>query len=237
MRFLVTRPEPDAAKLAGRLEAKGHEAVVEPLLSIVYPDRLDLPFDGAQALIVTSRNGLRALARVGVPEAALRLPVLAVGEATAALARDLGFSTIHTGRGTAADLVPVAEGHCDPQAGPLLHLAGAHVASNMKPALLQRGFEVRQETVYEAVAATELSKAVQEDIRAGRLHGILFMSPRTAAVFLDLVAAHDLLEPASRIACFCLSDAIAAKLAAGGIRRVAISGTPREDDLLTLIGC
>ncbi|MGI9384403.1 MAG: uroporphyrinogen-III synthase, partial [Methyloligellaceae bacterium] len=219
MRFLITRPEPDAAKLARRLEAKGHEAVVEPLLTIFYPDHLDLPFDGAQALIFTSRNGVRALAKAGVPAEALRLPVLAVGEATAGLARDLGFSEIHIGRGTAADLVPVAEAHCDPDTGALLHLAGAHVASNMKPALLQRGFTILQETVYEAVAATELSAGLQDDIRAGRLHGILFMSPRTAAVFLELVALHGLKDEASRIACFCLSNAIAAKLAAGGIQR------------------
>ena len=117
MRFLVTRPEPDATRQARQLEAKGHEVLVEPLLEIVYRERLDLPFGEVQALIVTSRNGLRALRRAGFPASALDLPVLAVGESSAALARDMGFGQVHEGRGTAADLVAVAEAHCDPTTG------------------------------------------------------------------------------------------------------------------------
>ncbi len=235
MRLLVTRPEPDATRQARQLEAKGHEVVVEPLLEIAYPERLDLPFDEAQALIVTSRNGLRALRRAGFPESALDLPVLAVGESSADLAREMGFGQVHEGRGTAADLVAVAETHCAPSSRPLLHLAGANLTSHLKPALVRRGFEVLQPAVYEAVAARRLGDAVQQEIRERRLHGIVFMSPRTAAIFLELLAVHGLELEARSIPCFCLSNAVGAKLAAFGFGHVAICGRPREDELLALI--
>jgi uroporphyrinogen-III synthase len=61
MRLLVTRPEPDALKLGAVLEEMGHEATVEPLLSVSFDDAEPVDLDGAQALIATSRNALRAL--------------------------------------------------------------------------------------------------------------------------------------------------------------------------------
>ena len=61
MRLLVTRPEPDALKLRAALEERGHEATVEPLLQVSFDDADPIDLDGVQALIATSRNGLRAL--------------------------------------------------------------------------------------------------------------------------------------------------------------------------------
>ena len=62
MRLLVTRPLDDAQALADRLEAGGHEALVEPLLTIAPDLAAPLPLDGARALLFTSANGVRAFA-------------------------------------------------------------------------------------------------------------------------------------------------------------------------------
>ena len=90
------------------LEEAAHEAVVEPLLSLSFEDAEAVDLDGAQALIATSRNALRALKETsGAPvlAEARQLPLFAVGRATAAEARTLGFETVVTGAGTAAELV------------------------------------------------------------------------------------------------------------------------------------
>jgi uroporphyrinogen-III synthase len=61
MRLLVTRPEPDAGALAEELRTLGHEPVLQPLLEFHVLD-FDLgSLKTADALIFTSRNGLRAL--------------------------------------------------------------------------------------------------------------------------------------------------------------------------------
>ena len=63
MRVLVTRPEDDARETAVRLKALGHEPILAPLISIRFIDGPDIDLAGVQALIATSSNGVRALAR------------------------------------------------------------------------------------------------------------------------------------------------------------------------------
>ena len=92
MRLLVTRPEPDAGREAEALAARGHEAVIAPLLVIEFAEDAPLDFAGVQALIVTSRNALRAIASRRELAEARKLPLFAVGEATARAARDVGFA-------------------------------------------------------------------------------------------------------------------------------------------------
>src|SRR5262245_44640039 len=88
MRLLVTRPEPDALKLGALLEEAGHEATIEPLLSVSFEGGEPIELEGAQALIATSRNALRALKDSPAQLAEAKgLPLFAVGKATAAEAR------------------------------------------------------------------------------------------------------------------------------------------------------
>ncbi len=63
-----------------------------------------MDLDAAQALIVTSRNALRALSAHRHLDKARKLPLFAVGEATAAAARELGFAEVTPGPGTGAGL-------------------------------------------------------------------------------------------------------------------------------------
>ena len=115
MRVLVTRPEPDALKLKGLLEARGHEASVEPLMRTAFlpfdPDGLD----GVTTIIATSRNGLKGLKAQGAHRIAAQLPIYVVGRATAREAQALGFTEIIVGGGTVASLVPEIVATADPQ--------------------------------------------------------------------------------------------------------------------------
>ena len=63
LRALVTRPREEAESLTAALATRGVEALVEPLIEIHYqaPEALDL--GGVQAILCTSANGVRALAR------------------------------------------------------------------------------------------------------------------------------------------------------------------------------
>ena len=62
MRVLVTRPEPEASELRVRLEQMGHTVTLAPIMQIdLFPPAADV-LAGAQALLATSRNALKALA-------------------------------------------------------------------------------------------------------------------------------------------------------------------------------
>ncbi len=153
MRILVTRPEPDAAQEAGKLAARGHDPVLAPLLTIETNTDVPLQLDGAQALLVTSRNALRALAAHRGLGVALTLPLFAVGETTAREALALGFADVTAGPGTGAALAKLVSQELKPEQGPLVHLAGETLAFDLRTALASEGFVVRQPVLYRAVPA------------------------------------------------------------------------------------
>src|SRR6266852_282900 len=117
-RALVTRPRAEAEGLAAALAERGIAAIVEPLLEIYYRDAASPDLAGIQAILCTSANGVRALARLSDERA---LPLLAVGEASAARARDDGFKRVESAGGTVDDLIHLAGARLRPEAGRLLH--------------------------------------------------------------------------------------------------------------------
>ena len=109
MRLLVTRPEPDAAALAEELRALGHEPVVQPLLEFHALDFDPAPVKTAGALIVTSRNGLRALQGRIDPAGIAGCPVFCVGGETERGLRQAGFQAI---AGVAETAEQLGRGDC-----------------------------------------------------------------------------------------------------------------------------
>jgi uroporphyrinogen-III synthase len=236
MRLLVTRPQPDAGAQAEKLAALGHEVIAAPLLEVEFLEFSPLPLDAAQALIATSRNGLRALASSPELQAALKLPLYAVGKATADLARELGFNEIHQGPGTTEELLPLIASECEPGAGALLHLAGERQAFDLKTALEDKKFKVEQPVIYRVHLADSFAKSAREALGKSALDGVILMSPATAQTYVALVDAAGLRHMAMRLTYFCLSHAVAEPLLVLDGALVLISSSPSEDDLLALIG-
>ncbi len=85
MRVMLTRPRADSERLAEELRARGNDVVMEPMLHIVPKGSLP-PLEGVAALIVTSANGIRALAAASDRR---DLTVYSVGDATASLSGPL----------------------------------------------------------------------------------------------------------------------------------------------------
>ena len=235
MRLLVTRPEPDALKLGGVLEEMGHEATVEPLLSVSFEGGEAVDLDSVQALIATSRNALRAIKSSPALAIARGLPLFAVGKATAAEARALGFETVVTGAGTAAELVAHVVSAIDPAAGLVVHLAGETLAVNLKAELEAHGFRVIQAVVYRMVPAQNFSDDAVEQLAMGEIDGVILMSPRTAAVYATLIRKHSLAATIRLLPHFCLSAAVAKRLQPLGTVRTEIADAPRLEELLALI--
>jgi uroporphyrinogen-III synthase len=234
MRLLVTRPEPDASRQAEAVIARGHEPVLAPLLTVKVAANAPLQLEGAQALIVTSRNALRALASRPELGEARKLPLYVVGEATARAATELGFRRVITGPGTAEGLAALIPNELRPGGGPLVHLAGDTLAFDLKSALEAEHFSVRQPVLYAATPARDLPPQSLALLREGKLDGVILMSPRTAAIFSALVIRHKAVTEALGLRCYCLSPAVAEAVAPlRPLLRVAAH--PREEDLLALI--
>lgn len=234
MQLLMTRPDlgPDGDDLETALEDAGHTVLRAPVLAITHT-RVFPTFDGLQGIVATSSNGLRAVAPF--PEAALRLPLYAVGPATAAVGRALGFQRVYEGAGDGHALAALIRAEVDPAAGPLLHLSGDKLALDLAEALKPDGFDVHRAIVYRAEAATALPEEAVGALREGRLDGVVLMSPRTARVYAGLVSAAGVGAQASRLAHFCLSEAVARETMPLSPANVKVASAPNSQEMLALI--
>ncbi|MDH3593294.1 MAG: uroporphyrinogen-III synthase [Rhodospirillales bacterium] len=233
MRVLVTRPEADAAVLVAALEARGHQALVQPLL-VIEPAAPEPPLDlaGVQALLFTSANGVRAFAEVSSERG---LPVFAVGDASAEAARAAGFTGVESAGGDVEDLARLVKGRLDPAAGALLHGAGGSLAGDLKGELEGAGFEVRRSVLYKAEPVRELSESARAALAGGDLDAVLFFSPRTAKTFVRLVADHGLAADCERCLAVCLSAAVADNLGALSWRGLRTAAQANQQALLACL--
>jgi len=232
MRLLITRPREAAASIAAELSARGHEALVAPVMEIRLREGAPLGLENVQAILATSANGIRALA--GRCERR-DLPVYAVGPQTSEAAREAGFETVHSADGDAAALAEKVAAECDPQSGTLLHAAGAETAGRLAETLKAKRFKVEREVLYDAVPFTELPDNATSALRDKRLDGVLLFSPRTAKIFCSLVAASGLKEDCAPLTAFCISAATAAALGSLEFARVAVAGHPNQEAILALL--
>jgi uroporphyrinogen-III synthase len=219
LRVAITRAQPEADRTAARVRARGAEAIVAPLLTIV-PCGYDTNTEGAQAIIFTSTNGVRAF-----PDArgARERLVLTVGDATAAAAREAGFVDVRSADGDANALVDWAKRDLDPAKGKVIHISGDHVAGDVSGKLRAAGFSVEWRLAYASIAVMALPDAFRAPLDV-----VLFHSVRAAETYLALGAPN-----AGQLVAGCLSAAVAEAAGKTSWKRIITSPHPREDDLLT----
>jgi len=210
LRALVTRPREEAEALAAALAARGIEAVVEPLMQVHYHTPAALDLMGVQAILCTSVNGVRALARASKKREVL---LLAVGDATAARARSEGFTAVESAGGDVNDLARQAAARLHPGDGALVHVAGSVVAGDLFEALRERGFRVERHVLYEAQPAKALSSTTVDALRKGSIDLAFFFSPRTAAIFAELAVAAGVVPCCARMTALSISRAADTALA------------------------
>jgi uroporphyrinogen-III synthase len=235
MRVLVTRPEPDNARTAAKLLARGCEVMLAPLLrvEVIAADRVDIR--GAwDVLALTSVNAVRALA--GHPRLAslLATPLYAVGGRTADAAFALGFDNVISADGDAHDLVRVMKTHFRAGAR-VLYLAGEDRSADLAGELAASRIAVETKVVYRAVKVSKFPADVRDALAAGRLDGVLHFSRRTAAAYVACAAAAGIANQALAAAHYCLSRQVAEPLTAAGAGTLSVAKEPTEDALIDLV--
>jgi len=232
MRYLVTRPRDDAEAFAKALHARGHGAIVAPIMEVHVIAGEPIALEGVQAVLATSANGVRALAaRTKRRDVSL----YAVGPQTAEAARDAGFPIVISAEGDSTALVETVAREADPAKGPLFHAAGAETAGRLRQALQARGFSVETAVLYEAVPVAKLPPEAEEALRNETVDGVFLFSPRSARVFATLVGDAGLAAQCAKLIACCISAATAEALNPLSFARVAVAGAPNQDAILDLV--
>jgi uroporphyrinogen-III synthase len=234
VRLLVTRPLPDAERTAAALRTNGHAVTITPLLHVETLADAELGAGPWAAILVTSANAARAIAGHKRIAELRALPVLAVGERSAAAMRSAGFTHLSSAEGAASDLTrSVAERlkHGEP----LLYLAGADRSADIAADLAAQNFLVRTVVVYRAIQADVLPEAAAEALKGG-IGGVVHFSRRSAEAYVNVTRSAGLSEPAvKKPAHFCLSAKVAEPLVKAGAGDIRIAQEPTEPALLALI--
>jgi len=232
MRLLITRPEEDAEPLATALAARGIASLIEPLLTVADVEGPAPDLAGVQALLVTSANGVRAFAR---KSDARDLPLFAVGDASAAAARQLGFTSVKSAAGDVATLARLVTAELNPRKGALLHVAGSKVAGDLAGELSRAGFTCRRQVLYEARPARSFGAATRAALDAGAVDGVLLFSPRTASTFARLITDAGIAGACRRLNAYCLSRAVADAVSGLAWRDVVVARAPTQESLLDAV--
>ena len=232
MRVLVTRPKEDAAVFAACLIELGHEPVIAPLLTVRFHDGPQITLEGVRAVLATSANGVRALAR---RTAQRDVPVFAVGPQTAQAARDAGFARVESAHGDVVALARALRRWARPDEGALLHATAEEGASRLAGLLTTKGYEVQTVVLYDVVASTVLPDLAARALADGALEAAFFFSPRSARIFSDCVVNAGLSRHCARLTALCISEAAAAALSRLVFASVRIAAKPNQDALLACL--
>jgi len=212
----VLRPEPGNTATAAAIEALGLTAIRLPLFEVHAIDWVAPDASRFDALLLTSANAPR---HAGPGLAGLRsLPVHAVGDATAAAARDAGLEVVAVGDRDGAALVAAA------------------AASGVRRGLLLGGRDraLASDPIIAEAIAIYASDPMAVPVEAlDRLTGSVVMvhSPRAARRVADLIDRAGIDRRTVRLAAI---SAAAAQAAGDDWDRIAAAATP-DDAALTAL--
>ncbi len=190
MRVLLTRAAGDSTELARVLDGRGYRCRIEPMFAVAecYWDPALL--DGVHALLLTSRNAARQLAKAWTLARDVR--VFAVGPATAAEASAFGFRNVQAAAGTAESLLDLVRRNVSPDSGRITYMSGAVVSRDIAADLHRDGYAVEQLVVYRTIPVKRLSPVTVSEIRLGNIDSALFLSKKTAENFTKLICQAEL---------------------------------------------
>lgn len=235
MRLLVTRAEPDGARTAAALRERGHEVLEQALLRIEAVSDAELPDGSWAAVVFTSANAVRAVARHRRFGDLAGLPAYTVGSRTRTAAVAAGFDPVTSADGDVGRLAALLAATMGGR-GRLLYCAGEHRSGDLAATLRTRGLAVDTACVYRATVVGDLAPAVHAALTAGAIDAVLHYSARTAAAFVTAVIAAGVKDLSIRTRHLCLSAQIAAPLVRAGATAIEIASEPNEPALFALLG-
>ena len=231
MRVLITRPLPEGERTAKALRAKGHDVLLAPLMQ-VRPVPAVLAGNWS-AVIITSANALRVLTAAQLAPL-LKLPLYAVGERSADVARDAGFREVRSAQGDAKALIRLIDERYANESAPHLYLAGVDRAADIEGALAGKGIKVATVEVYRTMTTgfpPELIAAIEQN----KVDAVLHFSQRSADNFMIGARTAGLVAQALALKHLCLSAQVAEPLTAAGAPNVVAARRPDEASLLALL--
>ena len=227
---LVTRPEPGASATARQLRSMGFAPEVAPLLTIAPMPAALPPPEALHGIVVASQHAVPPL-----PWSHRGLPLFAVGEATAAVARQSGFADVRSADGDAPALAALVALSLMPGDRPLLLVAGLGQGHHLMRLLTESGFAVERREVYAAQPVDALPETARAMICGCRRGQVLLFSRETALCLSRLIQETELLAGLSTLDLAAISRPVAEAVRGLPWRSIRVAMKPTENAVLALL--
>jgi len=231
--WIIPRPHAQGMRSLKICKERGIAAVLAPLMEIRKAEKIIWPHED-QVILLTSRTALKFLSE---HVSSRHYQIFVVGENTAQLAVDQGFHKVSYANDV-KNLYELILHDVDPQDSFLWYGRGVHVTYDLGMALIQKGYELTSQILYEAQAVQTLPEEIVRVLQqCDQKTGILFFSSRQARIYCELLRKAGLVTHSSHQIALCLSPQIAQTLAAEDLswQDMMISTQPRLDSLLDLL--
>tara|TARA_Y100000590_G_C15699429_1_gene1006285 strand:+ start:946 stop:1671 length:726 start_codon:yes stop_codon:yes gene_type:complete len=232
VKILITRPEPDASDLTIKLISKGYKVLKSPIVDIIeYKNNLT-DLDNISAVITSSKNGIRSLARANKNR---NICLYVVGQASKEEAERIGYTNIRVGPGDAIGLCDLICDKLSPSHDDLIYISGRHQSFDISGYLISKKFNIKKVVLYEVKAKKDFPKKIIEAIKNNEIDALLFYSPRVAEIFVEFIQEKNLANQVKNFDVFCISAKVAKKIENVGWRRVLIANYPDQKSIFSLL--
>lgn len=184
MRILITSPATETVGLIAALEVRGHDVIAVPLITAERLDAPEIKLEGAQGFLVTSAEGVRALADA----VSVRFfPVYAESEEAGAAARAAGFTKVTVAAGDAAAFAQLIKRTVRAEAGPLVHSCHLNETNAVTGMLINMGYTIRPLKLYRLNWVNQMPSALEQALTAKRIDAAVVLSVDEARAFTTLI--------------------------------------------------
>lgn len=234
---LITRPYPEAYRTMDYLTENNIHSIIEPMINIEPIDNFatkwqEIPLDNIQAIITTSKNGVRALASVCKHK---HITIYTVGDGSKETAENIGFDNVISASGSANDLYNVILERHNPEDGGLVYVSGDIVSVDLTTQLQDKNFLIHHVTAYQAKPVTIISPALQHHLINRDIDIALFFSEQTAKIFEKLIIQNNLETYTNNVSAFCLSEKIEHSLQRTKWLSIYTANKPNQSSLLDMV--
>lgn len=232
VRVLVTRPKPGNEQTARRLIASGFEPVLLPLTEVspCAPEKIEVSPD-TEAVAITSPNALR-FAPDSLMARIRKLPVYAVGEASARFAGQCGLRVAAFASGSASSLAELVARSLK---------KGAHIAypcgkvrrPDFERAMSSAGFIVDPIETYDTKIVSYLTNSIAGKLGKGEIDAVFLHSANTGQALDALISEERIPQISEKTWYFCFSGTIADSLKSVSKTRIFVAAEPNDTELIS----
>ncbi len=231
MQILITRPTPSATDTAEQLKAAGYDPLVAPVLLALSLPAQPVDIQKSDIALATSPQAAQALTGWSNFH---QVPTLAVGDRTAQLLRESGFTNVESLDGDAAQMLDHIRGQYT--VSRRFHLLCAPTTGQwIEQKLTDAGYTVLRTAVYEIHAADALTPEAIAALREGRISYALFYSAFSVECFLRLAEKANIMGNLAAITACCLSASVATAASKAAWKNLLTAASPNSAALQALL--